>query len=244
MGGLLRPDEKVEELTRKIKIIQSKRGYRFSLDAVLLAHFVTLRPGEKVIDLGTGSGVIPLLLKSRQPDLTVVGLELQAELADMARRSVELNNLQETVFIQQGDLREAIAVFGTNRFDVVVSNPPYWRKGEGRINPDFSKALARHELECTLTDVIRVGSGILKPQGRFALIHRPERIQELIQLLNEYHLGLSRLRFVQPRLTEPPKFMLIEAVKGKFAKLEIMPVLVIYDEFERYSPELQQIFQR
>lgn len=237
---ILQRQEQLEELRENLFIVQHKEGYRFSLDAVLVAGFVQPKPGEKIFDLGTGSGVIPLLLWAREPELWLTGLEIQARLAKQAQKSVTINGLDERITIIQGDLKELKQEW-LGRWDTVVTNPPFFAGHSGRINPSEEKALARHELACTLEDIVLAAHKLLKKQGRFILIHKPERLSELLKLFSLYRFSLTRLTFVHGTEKLPAKFMLVEAVLDSGKPLEVLPPVIIHEQQGAYSPQLERL---
>lgn len=240
----LKPGERLDDLLlHNLKIIQSQKVFCFSLDAVLLADFVSIHRGDKVADLGTGNGVIPLLLCTKKiRPAKVYGVEVQPAVADMARRSILYNGLEQEIEIINGDLREITDRLGSGRMDVVVSNPPYAPKNTGQINPGNAKAIARHEIMCTLEDVVRVSSRLLKFRGRLAMVHRPARLTELIVLMCRYGIEPKRLRLVYPRLGGKPNMLLLEGLKGGQRDLKIEPALHIYGEDGEYTPEIMRAY--
>ncbi|MGI5840061.1 MAG: tRNA1(Val) (adenine(37)-N6)-methyltransferase [bacterium] len=241
--GLLKPGERIDCLIdERLKIIQNPQTFRFSADAVLLARFVTVKPGDIVCDLGTGTGVIPLLLSQRTRAAKLYGLEIQAGMADMARRSVIINGLTDRISIDTGDLREAVARYGSSRFDAVVSNPPYYAACFGRLNASDALTLARHEVACTLEDVVKAAARITKSRGRAAFIHKPHRLVDLIVLLRANRLEPKRLQVVYARPGRKPAFVLVEAVKDGGAELAILNPLYIYDADGEYTLELRDIY--
>ena len=192
----LKKNEKIEDLEAKgLKIIQAKDSYRFSVDSVLLLNFVRLKNFENIIDLGTGSGIIPLLLFGKRKGLSIYGIEIQKDLADMARRSVELNKLQNSITIIQEDFRKLKNIFKNQQFDVVVSNPPYISLGKGKINPSSSKAIARHELKGGLEDIITVSNYLLKDKGRIYLIYKSAKLIRLVITLKKYDIEPKVIKF-------------------------------------------------
>ncbi len=242
MEPTLKEGERVDYLIhRDLKIIQHQDKFCFSLDAVLLAWFANVRPHDRVIDLGTGTGVIPLLLVARQPQVTVEGWEIQTDMVDLARRSVELNSLEKQIHITAGDLREAYQHYGCERFTLVTCNPPYQQTGTGDQNFDLSRALARHELNCTLEEVIQAAARLVTYRGRLTLVHRPQRLTEIIVYLRQHGLEPKRMRLVQPRPKSRPKLILIEAIKGAQPGLHLEPTLVIYQTGSEYTEEMQKI---
>jgi tRNA1(Val) A37 N6-methylase TrmN6 len=212
------------------------------MDAVLLSGFAKVLPGERVLDLGTGTGIIPILLEAKTEGKHFTGLEIQEESADMARRSVALNGLEEKIDIVIGDIKEASAYFGLASFDVVTSNPPYMNHGHGLVNPGDAKAIARHEILCSLEDVIREASRLLKTGGRFYLVHRPFRLAEIINKLTSYKLEPKRMKLVHPYLDKEPNMVLIECVKGGKSMLKVEAPLIVYKEPKVYTDEIYDIY--
>ena len=205
----LKDGERLDELHRNgYRIIQNARKFCFGMDAVLLSGFARVKAGERVLDLGTGTGIIPILLRGKTPGRNFTGLEIQEESADMARRSVAYNHLEDSISIVTGDIREAAALFRAASFDVVTSNPPYMTDSHGLVNPDLPKAIARHELLCSLEDVVRGAAGVLRPGGRFYLVHRPFRLAEIMTVLVRYRLEPKRMRLVYPFVEKEPNMVL------------------------------------
>ncbi len=239
----LRSGERIDDLMRSgLKIIQSDSSFAFSMDAVLLAHFATIKKGDRVCDLGTGSGVIPLLLSARRPLGELVGLEIQGAVAEMAERSIALNGLSQLIQIIHLDLKMAPDQLGSHQFDLVVSNPPYAPRGAGIVNPAEPKAIARHEIHCTLSDILTVAKRLLKPNGRFAMVHRPTRLAEIIAGMREVGIEPKRMRLVYPKLDQRPNMLLIEGLKGGRPEMIVEPPLVVYQPDGEYTPELLQIY--
>lgn len=246
MGGgeeTLLPDERIDELQRNgYKIIQNSKKFCFGMDAVLLSGFVKVKEGERVLDLGTGTGIIPILLEAKTQGKHFTGLEIQEESADMARRSVRLNGLEEKISIVTGDIKAAGELFGAGSFHVVTSNPPYMNNLHGLKNPELPKAIARHEIHCTLEDVIREAARVLKPGGRFYLVHRPFRLIEIISTLTAYKLEPKRMKFVHPFIDKEPNMILIEAVKGGGSMVKVEPPLIVYKEINQYTDEIYDVY--
>lgn len=239
----LKPGERVDDLNRNnYKIIQNTKKFCFGMDAVLLSGFAKVLPGEKVLDLGTGTGIIPILLEAKTEGKHFVGLEIQEESADMARRSVAMNGLEDKIDIVIGDIKEASAYFGLASFDVVISNPPYMNHGHGLINPGDAKAIARHELLCTLEDVLREASRLIKPGGRFYLVHRPYRLVEIMNTLTQYKLEPKRMKLVYPYVDKEPNMVLLECVKGGKSMLKVEAPLIVYKEQGVYTDEIYDIY--
>lgn len=197
-----------------LKIIQKKKGFRFGIDAVLLSNYVKIEKNMKIIDLGTGTGIIPILLSAKTGAYHITGVEIQPEMAEMARRSVILNNLENRVDIIEGDFRKSIDMFGLGSFDAVVVNPPYTKAGSGLLNPDDAKAVSRHEIFCTLEDIIKVSAGLLKHHGRFFMIHRPERLVDIFFTMREYRIEPKRIQLVHANRKNPANMVLIFGLKN------------------------------
>ncbi len=229
--GLLKPGERMDDLERNgYKIIQTPNRFCFGMDAVLLSGFAQVRKGETAIDLGTGTGIIPILLEAKTPGKHFTGLEIQEESADMARRSVAYNHLEEKIDIILGDICQAGELFPKASFDVVTSNPPYMNDMHGLKNPSDALAIARHEVKCTLDDVAAAASALLRSGGRFYLVHRPFRLVEIFSALTRYHLEPKRMRLVYPFVDKEPNMVLIEAVRGGRSMIKIEKPLIVYEK--------------
>lgn len=239
----IRENERIDDLQRNgYKIIQNKDRFCFGMDAVLLSGFVKVKPGEHVIDLGTGTGIIPILLEARYEGEHYTGLEIQTEMAEMAARSVALNKLEDKISIVEGDIREAGDKFGLSKFDVVTSNPPYMNDAHGLKNPDLPKAVARHEVLCTLEDVVREAARLLRPGGRFYMVHRPHRLIEIITALTSNKLEPKRMKMVHPYVEKEANMVLIEAVRGGKSMIKVEAPIVVYQEPGVYSREIYEIY--
>lgn len=235
----LKKGERLDELQRNgYRIIQDPERFCFGMDAVLLAGFAKVKPGEKVIDLGTGTGIIPILLEARTKGESFTGLEIQPESAEMAERSVRLNGLQERIRIVAGDIREAERIFGASSCQVVTCNPPYMLLGHGLENPEQPKAIARHEVLCTLEDVISQTERLLVPGGRFYMVHRPFRLAEIIMKLCAHGLEPKRMRLVHPFADREPNMVLLEALKGGKPRITVEKPLIIFREPGKYTDEI------
>ncbi len=240
---LLKENERVDYLIdQKIRVIQNTQGFCFSLDAVLLANFVQVKKDAVVCDLGTGTGAIPLILADRTKAANIEGLEIQEPMVDMARRSVLLNNLQDRIQIQQGDLKDAHSIYGSSRFDVVTANPPYMSGSFERksITPEI--AIAKHEILCTLQDVLLSASRIVKSRGRFAMVHRPQRLTDIVCQMRAVHLEPKRIRFVHPKKGTPANMVLIEAVKDGRMDVAVLDPLFVYEDSSTYTQDLLDIY--
>lgn len=235
--------ERVDDLHRNgYKIIQDPKRFCFGVDAVLLSGFARVKKGEHVLDLGTGTGIIPILLAAKTQGAHFTGLEIQEESVEMAKRSVMLNELEEKVSIHLGDIKEVGSLFVGQSFDVVTSNPPYMNEGGGLVNPYNAKAIARHEVLCSLEDVVSGAAKILQKGGRFYMIHRPHRLTDVILLMRQYKLEPKRLRFIHPFQDKAPTMVLVEGVKGGNPMINVEPPLIIYHEPGKYTQEAFDIY--
>ena len=243
MTSNLRDNERIDDLQRNgYKIIQKTNGFCFGMDAVLLSGFAQVKQGEKAIDLGTGTGIIPILLEAKYKGEHYTGLEIQNEMADMALRSVALNRLKDKISIVCGDIKEASSLFGNAVFDVVTSNPPYMNDSHGLKNPHVPKAIARHEVLCTLDDVCREAARLLKPGGRFYMVHRPHRLIEIITTLTKYKLEPKRMKMVHPFVDRDANMVLIEAVRGGRSMIKVEAPVIVYREPGVYTDEIYSIY--
>jgi tRNA1Val (adenine37-N6)-methyltransferase len=213
----------------ELQILQKKKGYRFSVDAILLSQFARIRKDERVIDLGTGCGILPLLLSHTTRASSFVGVEIQRALAECARKNVVLNDLDSRISILEQDFRALKKTFPPGSFDVVLSNPPYRRYRSGRINPSVERAVARHEIKGTLEDLTAVASYLLPPKGRCYVIFPALRTVDLFVALRDGKLEPKRLQFVYPRIEEEAKFVLTESVKTSGVELKIMNPLMLHE---------------
>lgn len=239
----LKENERIDDLQRNgYGIIQNKTKFCFGMDAVLLSGFARVKPGERVIDLGTGTGIIPILLEAKYEGEHYTGLEIQKDMADMAARSVALNGLENKISIVEGDILNAGTIFGLAQFDVVTSNPPYMNDDHGLKNPDLPKAIARHEILCTLEDVVREASRLLRPGGRFYMVHRPHRLIEIITALTSYKLEPKRMKMVHPYVDKEANMVLIEAVRGGRSMMKVEAPVVVYREPGVYTDEIYEIY--
>ena len=236
-------DERIDDLQRNgYRIIQKKKGFCFGMDAVLLSGFAQVKEGEVAVDLGTGTGIIPILLEAKTKGKHFTGLEIQKEVAEMAERSVRLNHLEDRVDIVRGDIKEASRLFGKASFDVVTSNPPYMNDNHGLKNPDLPKAIARHEVFCTLDDVCREASLLLRSGGRFYMVHRPHQLAEIITALKTYRLEPKRMKLVHPFADKDANMVLIEAVRGGRSMMKVEAPVIVYQKPGVYTQEIYDIY--
>ncbi|MBQ1190524.1 MAG: tRNA1(Val) (adenine(37)-N6)-methyltransferase [Lachnospiraceae bacterium] len=242
MEGLLE-NERIDDLQRNgLKIIQKTDGFCFGMDAVLLSGFAHVKRGEKVLDMGTGTGIIPLLLSAKTQGEHFTALEIQKEIAEMAARSVAMNHLEDKIEIVNGDIKEASRIFGGASFDVVTTNPPYMNDAHGLKNPTEVKAISRHEVLCTLDDVVREGAKVLKSGGRMYMVHRPHRLIEIITAMKQYKLEPKRMCMVHPFKDKEANMVLIEAVKGGGSWLKMEAPIIVYKEPGVYTDEIYSIY--
>lgn len=228
---LLKTGERLDDLQIKgYHIIQNPERFCFGIDAVLLSDFAKVKKGEKVLDLGTGTGILPILLEAKTMGAHFTGLEIQEESADMARRSVAYNCLEEKVNIVTGDIKEAAQLFGPASFDVITTNPPYMINDHGLKNEADAKTIARHEILCTLDDILRESAKLLKEsKGRFYMIHKPFRLAEIMTKMCQYRLEPKRIQFVHPYVDKEPTMVMIEAIKGGKSRVTVEPPIIMYE---------------
>ncbi|MDR0964510.1 MAG: tRNA1(Val) (adenine(37)-N6)-methyltransferase [Clostridium sp.] len=239
----LKPGERLDDLERNdYRIIQHPGKFCFGLDAVLLSTFAQAKPEDVVLDLGTGTGIIPILMAAKTKAKRFVALEIQEESADMARRSVEGNGLSDRISILCADLKEADRLLPAASFQVITTNPPYMKGGSGLANPALSKAIARHEIACSLDDVLVQAARLLEPGGRFYMVHRPYRLSEIFAVLKQNRLEPKRMRLVYPNPNAEANLVLIEALRGGKPNLTIERPLIIQDEKGAYTKEVQEVY--
>lgn len=246
---LIREGESLDDLQNGYFVIQSRRGFRFGADAVLLSWYASVSDGrggkstkKSILDMGTGTGVIPILLAARTDAPSITGLEIQEESAAMAARSVRYNHLEDRVHIVRGDIRQAVSIFGTASFDTVVSNPPYMISRHGLVNPDEAAAVARHELLCSFDELADQTARVLRDRGHFYLIHRPFRLAEILHKLIVHGLEPKRMRLVYPYIDREPNLVLIEAVKGGRSRITVEKPLIMYERPGVYTQEIREIY--
>ena len=236
-------NERIDDLQIKgYRIIQDRTAFCFGMDAVLLSDFAAVKRDERVLDMCTGTGIIPILLEAKTEGSYFAGLEIQEKMAKMAARSAALNGISEKVVITCGDVKEATRIYGRDSFDAVTCNPPYMNQNHGLKNPDEPKAIARHEVLMSFEDLARETFSVLKPGGRLYLVHRPHRLTELITILKRYRLEPKRLRFVHPYIGVDANMVLIEAFKDGKEQMRIDPPIVVYSEPGVYTEQIYEIY--
>lgn len=240
---MLRDNERIDDLQCKgLKIIQNPKGFCFGMDAVLLSNFCEIKKGATVVDLGTGTGIIPILIAGKSNAKKIYGIEIQSEVADMAKRSVTLNNLEDRIEIINEDFKKAKEFIDVNSIDVVTSNPPYMNVDSGLKNPEDMKAISRHEIKCTLEDVISTASRLLKHNGHFYLVHRPHRLVDIMCLCRQYKLEPKKLRFVHPSKNKKPNLLLLKCIKAARSELKFLSPLYVYKDDGNYTDEVYAIY--
>lgn len=240
---LIRETERVDDLERNnLKLIQDPGRFCFGMDAVLLSGFAKAKEGDRVLDLGTGTGIIPILMSAKTKASHFTGLEIQTESADMARRSVLLNHLQDKIDIVEGDIKEAGNLLGPASFEIITCNPPYMLNQHGLPNPDMPKAIARHEVLCTLEDVIAQSAKLLVTGGKLYLVHRPFRLAEIISLMVQYKIEPKRMQLVYPFIDKEPNMVLIEGCRGGKSRMTVEKPLIIFKEPGVYMDDIKEIY--
>ena len=239
----LRDGERLDDLQIKgYQIIQHPGRFCFGMDAVLLSAFAKIKEGECALDLGTGTGILPILLEAKTNGEHFSGLEIQPDSVDMARRSVAVNKLDKKIAIVEGDIKEASTIFGVDSFDVITTNPPYMIGRHGLSNPDSAKAVARHEVLCTLDDILRESARILRPRGRFYMVHRPFRLAEICSKMCAAGIEPKRMRLVYPYVDKEPNMVLIEGMRGAKPRMTVEPPLIVYEKEGEYTGELLRLY--
>ncbi|MBS5793844.1 MAG: tRNA1(Val) (adenine(37)-N6)-methyltransferase [Clostridiales bacterium] len=240
---ILKVNERIDDLHRNgYTIIQDPKKFCFGIDAVLLSDFAKAKKDEIVFDIGTGTGIIPILMSAKTSAKKYFAIDIQQESVDMARRSIKLNKLTDKIEVFHLDIKKVFEKFEKNSINVVTSNPPYMNMGGGLINEYDAKAIARHEIFCNLDDIVKATSLLLKPNGRFYMVHRPNRLCDIICTLRNYKLEPKTIRFVQPYENKEPNMVLIESVKNGKAFMKILPNLIVYNKNKQYTDEINRIY--
>lgn len=242
-GDFLREGERLDELHRNgYFIIQDPQRFCFGMDAVLLSGFAQAKKGERVLDLGTGTGIIPILMEAKTDAQDFTALEIQEESADMARRSVACNGLEEKIKIVTGDIKDASDIFGASSFDIITTNPPYMIATHGLKSESAARRIARHEVLCTLDDVLRESAKLLKPGGHFFMVHRPFRLSEIFVKMTACKIEPKRMKLVYPYVDREPNMVLIEGLLGGKSRLTVERPLIVYKDKGVYTDEIYEIY--
>ncbi len=237
----LKNSERIDDLQRAgLRIIQDPERFCFGMDAVLLSHFASCPPGGQMLDLGTGTGIIPILMSALTDASHLTGLEIQEESADMADRSVSLNGIGDRVSVVKGDIKEAGRIFPRASFDCITCNPPYLQGDHGIVNPADAKAIARHEVLCTLEDVVSAAEQLLKPNGHFFMVHRPFRLSEIMCCMHDHNLEPKRMRLVYPMADREPNMVLIEGIRGAKMRITVEKPLILQNPDGSYTDEVRE----
>ncbi|PHV69403.1 SAM-dependent methyltransferase [Sporanaerobium hydrogeniformans] len=241
---LVRSNERVDDLERNgYLLIQNPEVFCFGIDAILLAHFAKISSDkQKVLDIGTGTGIIPIVMHANYQKGNYTGIDIQEEMVEMANRSVKLNGIEGSVRMLHVDIRNYKDYFKSCEFDIITTNPPYMKGDIGLKNEHPSKNLARHEIACTLEDIINASSDMLKYSGKLCMIHRPLRLVEILMTMKKYNLEPKRLRFIHPKKNREPNMVLIEAVKNAKPEMRVQPPLIVYNEDGSYTDEIYEIY--
>ena len=242
-ADLIKENETLEDLQLSgLSVIQKKDGFRFGIDAVLLSDFAKDIKADEMLDMCTGSGVVPVLLSAKTAVPKLYGIEIQKEIFDGAKRTIELNGLTDRVFIENGDIKDGYKIYGKRRFSLITCNPPYMPKGTAVENELTEKVIARHEVLCTLEDVIKSASMLLKQQGHLILVHKPTRLADIICLMRQYEIEPKRIRLVYKKTYAEPSLVLVDGAYKGGKELRIMPPLYLYNENGEETEELKRIY--
>lgn len=241
---MLHTDETLDDLQNGYYIIQKNDGFKFGVDAVLLADFAKDAPSKTTLDLCTGTGIVPILLCAKSKTPEIHALEIQKDIAEMAMRSVEYNKLADRISVTCGDLKNAAEIYGRGKFDKITCNPPYMKGGAGLQNDIDAKTVSRHEVLCSLDDVIRVSAELLISKGRFFMVHRPSRLADIMCAMRKYKIEPKKMRLVFPSPSKASNLVLIEGMKDGGNELKLLPPLYVYGEDGKYSEEIDEIYGR
>ncbi|MCX4302920.1 MAG: tRNA1(Val) (adenine(37)-N6)-methyltransferase [Clostridia bacterium] len=242
----LKENERIDDLEFKgYKIIQNTTGFCFGIDSVLLSDYAKdIKSGAEIIDIGTGTGIIGILLTGKTNNTHITGIEIQSEVADMARRSIKLNGIEDRFCIKNMNIKDIFKEMQQNKIDAIVTNPPYMRENTGAKNIEKKKLISRCEVECTLEDIIKISYKLLKSNGEFYMVHRAERIVDILFYLRQYKLEPKKIRFVHSKVFKEPNLVLIKCVKDGGNGLKIDKPLIVYDENGKYTDEILEIYNK
>ncbi len=242
----LEENERIDDLElQNLKIIQNNNGFCYGIDSILLSDFAKeIKQGSKIVDLGTGTAILPILLSAKTKNTTIVGIEIQKQVAKMANKSIMLNNLQDRIQIICDNVKNVKNMLNAKTFDAVITNPPYKKKNTGMINETQTKIIARHEVEANLEEFIQAASYLLKDQGNMYMVHRPERLVDICSLLRQYKIEPKVLKFIQADITKAPNLLLIKGVKNAKPFLKMEKTLMIYQENGQYTNEILKIYHK
>ena len=240
----LKDNEIIDDLElNNLKIIQNNNGFKFGIDSILLSDFAKkIKKDSIVLDIGTGTGIISILLSAKTEANKIIGIEIQREVADMAKRSVILNKLENKIEIINDDINNIEKYFENNYFDVIVTNPPYQKNNTGLKSENEKNLISRHEIKCTLEDIIKKSFKILKDKGEFYMVHRPERLVDIMYLMRKNKIEPKELRFVYPKISDKPNLILINSIKNAKQFLKVEKPLIIYNEEGIYTKEVLSIY--
>lgn len=243
--SLVKDGETLDDLQLKdICIIQKRGGFRFGIDAVLLANFANVKKKHKVMDLCTGTGIVPFIIKGKKEPQKIVGLEIQNEFVEMANRSIKINGFNDTMEFLHGDLKDKELLKSIGRFDVVTVNPPYKLEKSGIVNPNDKYAIARHEVMCNLDNVIEACRIVLKDNGRLYMVHRPERLADIFCIMRKYKIEPKRVQMVHPNTKKSANILLVEGQRDGGAYLKWEPPIYVYNNDGSFSKEINEIYGR
>lgn len=228
-----------------LKIVQDKNYFNFSLESVLLPNFIKVNKSDnKIIDLGCGNLPMPLIINYLYPEKEIIGIELQKEIYDLAIETLKINNLENKIKVLNIDIKDIKSYFNSESFDIVISNPPYFNKNEQtKINDNKVKSIARHEIAITLEEIIEKASFLLKNKGKFGLVHRTERLDDVIILLKKYNIEPKKIQFIYPKIDKPSNLFLLEGVKNTGKGIKVLKPLIVHDKKNNYSQEIKEIFK-
>lgn len=243
---LLKENERIDDLEYKgLKIIQNKEGFCFGIDSVLLSDFAKeIKNNARVLDLGTGTGIVSILLCGKTKLKEIIGVEIQKEVYEMAKKSSQINDLEERFKVINEDLRNLDKIFVANSFDAIVTNPPYKKENTGLLGGNKSQQISRHEVMCSIEEIARISRHLLKNNSSIYMVHRPNRLADVIETFRKCNLEPKKIRFIYPKIGKAPNLVLIKATKGAKAFLSIEKPLIVYSENGKYTDEILKIYNK